>query len=624
MATNDKRLRVTELDFDDIKTNLKTFLKGQTEFKDYDFEGSGMSVLLDLLAYNTHYLAFNANMLANEMFLDSSALRSSIVSHAKMLGYTPQSPTAPKATIDVTLNNTNLSSASITAGTKFSTTVNGTTYNFVSKSDVSTTSVDGVLKFSNLEIFEGTYVTNKYIASPSDVDQKFTIPSNRVDTSTLTVKVQDSATDTDTNTYTLATDITQITDTSTVYFLKEVENGEFEVEFGDGVIGKGLSEGNVVILQYVITNKDEANGASSFTAPSAISGVTDITVATVSNAAGGGEAESLASIKYNAPLDYATQGRAVTGSDYKVKVKDLFPAATTIQVWGGEDGNASSSTAEYGKVFISIKQSSGANLTTTQKTNIVDGLKKLKVASVTPVIVDPETTFIFVTTRFKYDSSETTKDVSDLVSDVTTTLQNFNTSELNKFDTVFRYSKVVALIDDTNKAIDSNITTIQLAQKFTPTLNSSTNYTLEFNNALYNPHSGHNSSSGGIVSSTGFNVGSDGNEYFFDDDGEGNLRRYYFVGSIRTYADNTAGTVTYSTGTVAINALNITGVSNVDGETSTQIRLVVKPDSNDVVSVRNNLLEIDFSNSSITGEIDTVSSGSSSAGTGYTTTSSYS
>ena len=624
MATNDKRLRVTELDFDDIKTNLKTFLKGQTEFKDYDFEGSGMSVLLDLLAYNTHYLAFNANMLANEMFLDSSALRSSIVSHAKMLGYTPQSPTAPKATIDVTLNNTNLSSASITAGTKFSTTVNGTTYNFVSKSDVSTTSVDGVLKFSNLEVFEGTYVTNKYIASPSDVDQKFTIPSNRVDTSTLTVKVQDSATDTDTNTYTLATDITQITDTSTVYFLKEVENGEFEVEFGDGVIGKGLSEGNVVILQYVVTNKDEANGASSFTAPSAISGVTDITVATVSNAAGGGEAESLASIKYNAPLDYATQGRAVTGSDYKVKVKDLFPAATTIQVWGGEDGNASSSTAEYGKVFISIKQSSGANLTTTQKTNIVDGLKKLKVASVTPVIVDPETTFIFVTTRFKYDSSETTKDVSDLVSDVTTTLQNFNTSELNKFDTVFRYSKVVALIDDTNKAIDSNITTIQLAQKFTPTLNSSTNYTLEFNNALYNPHSGHNSSSGGIVSSTGFNVGSDGNEYFFDDDGEGNLRRYYFVGSIRTYADNTAGTVTYSTGTVAINALNITGVSNVDGETSTQIRLVVKPDSNDVVSVRNNLLEIDFSNSSITGEIDTVSSGSSSAGTGYTTTSSYS
>ena len=624
MATNDKRLRVTELDFDDIKTNLKTFLKGQTEFKDYDFEGSGMSVLLDLLAYNTHYLAFNANMLANEMFLDSSALRSSIVSHAKMLGYTPQSPTAPKATIDVTLNNTNLSSASITAGTKFSTTVNGTTYNFVSKSDVSTTSVDGVLKFSNLEIFEGTYVTNKYIASPSDVDQKFTIPSNRVDTSTLTVKVQDSATDTDTNTYTLATDITQITDTSTVYFLKEVENGEFEVEFGDGVIGKGLSEGNVVILQYVITNKDEANGASSFTAPSAISGVTDITVATVSNAAGGGEAESLASIKYNAPLDYATQGRAVTGSDYKVKVKDLFPAATTIQVWGGEDGNASSSTAEYGKVFISIKQSSGANLTTTQKTNIVDGLKKLKVASVTPVIVDPETTFIFVTTRFKYDSSETTKDVSDLVSDVTTTLQNFNTSELNKFDTVFRYSKVVALIDDTNKAIDSNITTIQLAQKFTPTLNSSTNYTLEFNNALYNPHSGHNSSSGGIISSTGFNVGSDGNEYFFDDDGQGNLRRYYFVGSIRTYADNTAGTVTYSTGTVAINALNITGVSNVDGQTSTQIRLVVKPDSNDVVSVRNNLLEIDFSNSSITGEIDTVSSGSSSAGTGYTTTSSYS
>ena len=625
MATNNKRLTVTEFDFDEVKANLKTFLKAQNEFTDYDFEGSGMSVLLDLLAYNTHYLGFNMNMLANEMFLDSAALRSSIVSHAKMLGYTPSSVSAPVATIDVTLNNTALASATIDAGTKFSTTVNNTTYNFVTVSDITALVSNGVLRFNDLKIYEGTYVNTKYIVNTSNVDQRFVITSNLTDTDTLTVKVQTSATDTTTSTYTRATDITSVSDTATNYFLKEVEDGKFEIYFGDGVIGKALSSGNVVILSYVVTNTSEANGAASFSNTGAIGGVTDITVATVSNANGGGDAESLASIKYNAPLDYSSQGRAVTTEDYKLHVKTLFPNAQAIQCWGGEEGSDVDSSAVYGKVYISIKQKSGDTLTATQKTDVENGLKTYKVASVTPVVVDPSITSLFLTSNFKYDSTSTTKSLDTLKSDITTTLINYNNNILTKFNGVFRHSEVTGKIDDTHSSILSNITTIKIAQNFTPTLSTATNYTVYFNNALYNPHTEHNKSAGGILSSTGFKISGDTtNEYFFNDDGDGNVRRYYFVGTTKTYSDNEAGTIDYTTGSVTINSINITTVSNIDGATSTQIRLVVIPNSYDIVSVRNNLLEIDFTNSTIDGAIDGIASGSSAAGSTYSTTSSYS
>ena len=625
MATNPKRLRVTEFDFDDVKANLKTFLKAQNEFTDYNFEGSGMSVLLDLLAYNTHYLGFNMNMLANEMFLDSAALRSSIVSHAKMLGYTPSSVSSPIATIDVTLNNTSLAGATMSAGTKFSTSVNNTTYNFVTVSDITALTSSGVLRFDNLKIYEGTYVNTKYIVDTSDVDQRFLITSNLADTDTLIVKLQTSATDTTTSTYTRATDITTVSDTATNYFLKEVENGKFEVYFGDGVIGKAPSSGNVVILSYVVTNTDEANGAYSFSNTGPIGGVTNITVATVSNANGGGNAETLASIKYNAPLDYSSQGRAVTAEDYKLHVKTLFPTAQAIQIWGGEEGSDTDSTPVYGKVYISIGQKSGDYLTITQKTNIENGLKTYKVASITPVVVDPIITYIFLTTNFKYDSTATTKLLDTLKSDVIATLSNYNTNILTQFNGVFRHSEVTGKIDGTHASILSNITTIKIAQLFTPILSTATNYTVYFNNALYNPHTEHNKSMGGILSSTGFKISGDTtNEYFFDDDGDGNVRRYYFVGAIRTYSDNIAGTIDYTTGKVIINSINITAVRNVDGSASTIIRLVVVPNSYDIVSVRNNLLEIDFTNSSVNGAIDSIASGSSAAGSAYTTTSSYS
>jgi len=336
MATNPSRLRVTELDFDDIKDNLKTFLKAQSQFRDYDFEGSGMSVLLDILAYNTHYLGFNANMLANEMFLDSSSLRSSAVSHAKMLGYEVSSPRAAAATVTISLI-TNDSSKTMPAGTAFTTKVDDVDYQFVTTQDVTAVNLGNSVEFSQIPIYEGTYVTTKYLVDSSDVDQRYLLVDSSADTTTLRVRVQNSSSDSTVTTFTKATDISQLSTTSNVYYLQEVESGKFEVYFGDGVVSKSLSDGNIVILEYVVTNKSAANGASSFTATSAIDGVTNINLTVNVPARGGAEAESIKSIKLNAPLDYAAQGRAVTTDDYKVYVRKLFANTQAVAVFGGEE-----------------------------------------------------------------------------------------------------------------------------------------------------------------------------------------------------------------------------------------------------------------------------------------------
>ena len=619
MAT---KLEISELDFDGIKANLKTFLSQQNEFTDYNFEGSGMSVLLDTLAYNTHYLAYNANMLANEMYLDSADLRSSVVSLAKQVGYTPTSCTSSTAVLDVLVNNASGSSLTMSRGTKFTTTVDGQSYSFVNNADVSITPTDGVYQFNDLTVYEGSYLNYKYTVSTSDIDQRFIIPNDSVDTTTLTVKVQESSSDSTTNTYALATGISALDSTSKVYFLQEVEGGRFEVYFGDGVLGKAVADGNIVILDYINCNRDGPNGASSFSLSGTIGGFSSATVTTDSNASGGTGLESISSIKYNAPRDYTAQDRAVTAEDYKVLVKTLYANAQAVQVYGGEDAE----TPDYGKVYISIKAKSGSNLTVATKESIVTSLKKYAVASVTPVIIDPETTYITLVVNFKYNSGITTKDVTTLQTNVLSKIAIYNNNTLEDFTGMFRYSKLIEDINGADTSILSNITTLKLYKYFTPTLNSAVKYTLSFNNALYNPHSGHNADAGGIISSTGFKINDDSsaNEHFLDDDGEGILRAYYLSGTTRVYTDSTYGTVNYTTGEVIITSAHLTSISNVDGAASTRVRLFVIPNSNDIVPVRNQILSIDTSNSSITGEVDAIASGSSQAGTSYTTSSSYS
>ena len=581
-----------------------------------------MSVLLDVLAYNTHYLGYNANMLANEMYLDSADLRSSVVSLAKQVGYTPTSCTSSTATIDVLVNNASGASLTMSRGTKFTTTVDGQSYSFVNNADVSITPLSGVYQFSNLTIYEGSYLNYKYTANTSDIDQRFIIPNDSVDTTTLTVKVQESSSDATTNTYTLATGITGLDSTSKVYFLQEVEGGRFEVYFGDGVTGKAIEDGNIVILDYINGNRDAPNGATTFSLSGTIGGFSSATITTVSNASGGTGLESIASIKYNAPRDYSAQDRAVTAEDYKTLVKSLYANAQSVQVYGGEDAE----TPDYGKVYISVKAKSGSNLTVATKESIVTSLKSYAVASVTPVIIDPETTYITLVVNFKYNSGITTKEVSTLQTNVLTKIASYNNDTLEDFAGMFRYSKLIEAVNDADTSILSNITTVKMYKYFTPTLNSGIKYTLSYNNALYNPHSGHNSSGGGVISSSGFKVNNDSslNEHFLDDDGAGNLRLYYLSGTTRVYTDTTYGTINYSTGEVVLTSAHITSISNVDGATSTQIRVFATPSSNDIVPVRNQVLSIDTSNSTITGEVDGIESGSSQAGTTYTTTSSYS
>lgn len=620
MATH--KLNISELDFDNIKENLKRFLSNQNQFKDYDFEGSGMAVLLDLLAYNTHYLSYHTNVAVNEMFIDSADLRNSIVSLAKALGYTPSSATASYADINVRVNDGTGGSITMPVDTKFTTTVDGTSYSFVTASNHTIAPIDGVYEFKNIKIYEGTYVTFNYTENSSDVDQRFIIPSANADTTTLTVEVQNSATDTVIQTYSRATSITELDGDSKVYFLQEAEDGKFEVYFGDGIIGKKLDDGNIVRLKYVVTNKSDANGASTFTLASNIQGFNDFTLTVNSNAANGADAETDASVKFHAPKFYASQDRAVTVEDYKVKVNQLYPNAHSISAWGGEDND----TPYYGKVFISIKPKSGSNLTLTTKRDIVNTLKRYSVASVRPEIIDPEITKIILTSTIKYDDRSTTKSADDIKTDVISNLESFNDNTLQMFDSMFRYSKLSETIDDTDNSILSNITKVKIRKSFTPSLDTSINYNVSFSNAFYNPHMGHASDMGGVLLSSGFRVSNSNEVMYLDDDGNGNLRRFYNSTSttgLKVYVDNNAGTINYQTGEIKINALVITSVENIRGSASTSIELTVQPQSNDIVPLRNQIIELDVANSSINVEVDTFVGGSANAGVGYSTTSSY-
>ena len=611
MAVNTQgKLEITDLDFDTIKDNLKTYLKGQSEFTDYNFEGSGLSVLLDTLAYNTHYNAFMANMAANEMFLDTAVKRNSVISHAKAMGYTPVSVKAPAATVDVTVNDANTASLTLYAGHVFVASAGGVSYQFVNIADTTIQASD-TYTFSGLKLYEGTWTETKYTVNISDADQKFILENNNVDISTLLVTVQTSSSDSTTTTYTKANNLVNVTSTSTVYFTQETTNGEWEIYFGDGVLGKALIDGNIISIKYVVTNKDAANGATTFTSSGAIGSFTDITIATTNAASGGADAENIGSIQHNAPFNYAAQNRAVTANDYKALVPTLYSNISSIAVWGGEYADP----AVYGKVYISIKTPSGNNLTAHTKETIKTLLADYTVASITPEFVDPVTLKIIPVVNFKYNPSMTTKSNTALITLVTTAINSFSDDELEKFEGLFRYSKFQRTIDDADNAILSNITTLKISQTITPSLAAATKYTVAFNNALLDPDAGAKN-----VESTGFTItGNNNGEHFLDDDGEGNIRTYYFVGTTKVYETANIGTINYSTGEIVLSSFNVATVTNSDGT----ITITVIPNSNDIVPVRNQVLEIDATNLAVTGISDTIAQGSSNAGVSYTTTSSY-
>ncbi len=621
MATiKSSNINITDLDFDGVESSLKEYLKGQTILKDYNFEGSNLAILIDLLAYSAHTSAFNANMVASEMFLDTAQIRKNVVSRAKELGYTPSSRTAAKATFDLTVNSPLVSGSTptnltISRGHQFTTIFDGTSYTFIALDDKTITPTAGAFLFDNLDIYQGQLSTDVYRYNSQIANQRFPILNSYVDTSTIKINITSNNTVT---AWSKAGDLTGVTTTSTVFYLQENDDGLFEVYFGDGIIGKEPIDGDEISISYLVTNNDHANGASTFSMATAINGNSDVTFTNTISASGGKDIETEDQIKFSASKFYTSQNRLVTVQDYKAKLQELYPGADSIAVWGGEDADP----VAYGKVYVSIKPSQYSNnLTTAEKTSLKTSLSTLSVLTVRPEVVDAEILQLLITTNFKYDPTKTSLTKTALETLVRAAVISYDNDNLSGFDTLFRHSQLSSKIDGVETSVLSNITTIKLRKNYTATVDgTAASISLDFGNKLYNPHADHNKAGGGILTTTGFFVSGDTSEYYYDDDGAGNVRRYYITGSTRVYKDNTAGTINYTTGKVAINSLILSSTVNTDST----IDFTVLPDSYDVISSRNQLLDITADQISVTGVADTVASGETSAGVGYTTSSSYS
>ena len=619
MAVKSSNLNITELDFEGISDNLKNYLKGQEKLKDYDFEGSTMSILIDLLSYASHIGAVNSNIAASELFLDSAQLRKNVVSRAKDLGFTPASETASKAIVEMTLSNVRNADGSIPTqndmtlprGAIFQTVFDGQPYNFVVPTSIKPTSEGTRFVYSNVELIQGTYATDTFIYDRQIKNSKFVLSNERVDKQHIVVSVNSGGT---TESYTLSTDVSTITTTSKVFYTQENEDAYTEIYFGDGTLGKELSDGDIITVTYIIVDSEHANGSKQFSQITAINGFTDSSVLVQQEALGGGEKESIESIKFKANKFYTSQNRLVTLNDYKSKVSEYYPNADAIAVWGGEDNDP----PEYGKVFLAIKPQNADYLSESEKTVIINNINKLNMLTVRPTIVDPDIVKILITTTFQYNKNVTQLSEGELETLVSNAIMDYDKNNLANFDAILRHSKLIQAIDNADDSILSNTTNIRLRKKLKPTISLEKGYTVAMGNTLYNPHSGHNAMSGGITSTTGFKVQGDSvNTFFFDDDGNGNLRRYYLSGSTRVYSDSSAGTVDYSSGKISISAITITSTVNNDAS----IDFTVIPNSNDVVATRGSLIDISLSDIKVNGVIDTIASGESSAGVGYTSTS---
>jgi hypothetical protein len=477
------RLRVTELDFDAIKTNLKTFLQSQSEFTDYDFEGSGLSVLLDILAYNTHYNAYYLNMVANEAFLDTALIRDSVVSHAKTLGYIPSSLSAPRALINFTVESGDTTPATLTVPKGYvfiSNLIDNKSYQYVTLNDATVTKSNTQFIFENLEIYEGQLNTYSFnYTENSNPKQIFVLPDVDIDTTTISVTVSPSSSNTQTIVYNRVTDILDVTGTSEVFFLQEGRGGRYEVYFGNNVVGKKLEDGSIVNISYLVTTGAISNKANGFVASIPLNGITNFTIDVVEVASGGSDRETVDNIKFGAAAQFATQNRLVTFKDYESYIKRNYPIAESISVWGGEENIP----PVYGKVFVSIKPKSNYFISELEKQRIIDTIITPKaVVSLKTEILDPEFLFILLSNSIRYDSRKTTRNEDQLRTAVRTAVLNYKQLNLDKFDATFVQSKVEKQIDAVEpNAIIGSKSTIRLQKRFLPSLNESKSYTVNFN-----------------------------------------------------------------------------------------------------------------------------------------------
>ena len=590
--------QVSNLDFNQIKTSLKEYMRAQSDFTDYDFEGSTLSVLLDTLAYNTYYTAFNTNMVVNELFIDSATLRDNVVALAKQLGYRPKSATSPTAYISFTVTYTNATTDTellLKKGTGFTATYDNNVYNYVVLDDVKAQVANGVATFTDVAVNEGTQLTNTFVINSASKSQRFILDNKNIDTNTIRVKVYPTGGSFN-EPYLVADNILGVDGTSKVFFLDEVEDERYEILMGDGVLGKKLENNARIEVSYLITSGPESNGVRTFVfsgvlenpnnvSPNSFSVTINSTVA----AAGGEEIESTAKIKYTAPKAYGTQERAVTADDYEAIVRKVYPATSDIIIFGGEDQEP----PQYGKVFIVLKPTDASYLTSLTKNKIVADLKKYVVASVEPQIVDPSILYVEMNSKIYYNSLITDQTPTQIRDKVIGSIQSYiDTSDTEKFNGKFRYSKFVGVIDDADKSINSNLTSLTMRKDFYPSLNSTFYYEVCFQNSF------DEDCDDPVLSSTAFRVTEYPNFDVYVEDRSGKIVLYRLdtVTGEKVVLDNDIGDIDYVRGELKMYNLTIIKGSFFDNRISVR----VKPLSNDIKAMREVYLDVDVANSSFT------------------------
>lgn len=612
------QINTTELDFDQIKQNLKNYFNRSTgPFKDYDFTGSGLNNILDILAYNTHYNAVTAHMVMNESFLDSAQVRGNVVSRAKLLGYTPTSKTGATANLNVVFNRSStgdsagLSSYTMSKGTKFNAIIDNITYVFQTTSDYTASYVasSDTFTFNNVVVKQGQSKMETFTIDNS-YDQRFIIKNKEVDTSSLAVKVYDSLTATSYTTYNLFTTFNNLDSTSHVYYLYENTDGNYEIQFGNDVIGKKPLASGRVVLEYLSTSGPVANTANVFTyAETGTSSVDIVSVTTLSSAAGGADVESIDSIKFNAPLSFISQDRAVTASDFRALIKQSVSGIKDVIAWGGEE----ETIPAFGKVYIACKPEGADLLTDLQKTEILSLLNTKKVVGITPEIVDPKYTYLYFDSKFRYNLNFTNLTVNELATKIRKEIQKFGNANLNDFDGVFRHSNLISLLDTTDESILSNSINVFAYKKLTLTIDASDTQEVNFNFAL----AGSVDQKSSMISTTtytknGFTVQL-ADEAISGDDTKRNIYSYRLDATGRggiIRIDESVGYLYPETGRVAVSSLVPDAASDQN-----IIEIKVQPAEKDIIVSKRDIIKIDLSKTTINGvnDIGTQAAGTTSS-----------
>ena len=575
--------QVNALEFNEIKAQIKEYMKSQSQFSDYDFEGSSLTVLIDALAYNTYYTAVNANLAVNEGFLETAVLRENVVKLARMIGYTPRSARSARTTVNISVQTAFPYPKSVTIGGGLVLNFTGLdNNNFVfsipTDTSQSVDSLTGIASFNNTVLYEGLYLTDTFVKDTTQ-RQRFILTNDRVDTSSMIVEVTSG---TITEKYLQATDITKIDSTSKVFFLEESEYQIPEILFGDGVVGKALDNGDVVTVKYTTSAGTGANGLKVFENIGTYrdnlgNGITSgITITAVSFPDGGAEPESTEAIKFSAPKFYSAFGRAVSTRDYEAIIPQIYPNVSSISCYGGEEAEP----PEFGKVFLAIKPKNADKLSLSEKNSVLKKLREYSVAAIQPTIIDPSILYVDLISFVYYNPNLTRRTPAEVKNLVIITLTTLNSSaEFNKFGGKFKYSKVQNIIDDAERSITSNITRIAMRKNVTVDLNTRVNYKICYGNRI-----NQQTSTAPSVSSSGFKiVGDDVNTYYLNDDGAGTLRLYYVKGTGEfEYIDGLWGNVDYDMGEITINDLIIQSTSVVNNT----LQISATPKSNDLVSLR--------------------------------------